>query len=417
MRRGVVLVSLLVLALCGTARAHLFLGADASVDRGYIKLYAVGSSDLGPLAFSEGGAPLGTLSLTEPIGDDAQLGPLSAGSLYRAARWRCDRLDRHFAVTGTRADGTVDTAAYAVRTPSCRNRLTMDAPPRVEPGEPATVTVTDTWGTGDDAAEVCTRKPGARAACAPLRFSGATATHTFTPHARTRYLVTVDAPAQRLRRHVAVGVKARPEKTTDAGPTILTTGDSMMQSVDAILGDRLAERAEVVGDVKIGAAISSDTIVDWPALAREQVAAQHPQATVVFLGTNDRYPIDGVACCGPDWSARYVKKVRGVMRTYAQGGRGTVTWLTVPAAKDARRAAGQRAVNAALVKAAAGLPTVDVLDLAKLFTPDGTYRATLVVGGRRVRVRDQDGLHLSIPGARIAAKAIIARLMDGGILT
>ena len=265
------------------------------------------------------------------------------------------------------------------------------------------------------------RKPRAKPRCAPLRFTGATARFDFTPHARTRYLVTVRAPAQRLRRHVSVGLRARPEPSPVPGPTILTTGDSMMQSVDAILGDRLAKRAEVVGDVKVGAAISSDVIVDWPKLARQQVAAQHPQATVVFLGTNDRYPMttragDTVTCCGAAWSAEYTRRVRSIMRTYAQKGRGTVTWLTVPAAKDRRRAAGQVVVNAALRKAAAGLDTVEVLDLAKVFTPDDRFRATMVVRGKRVRVRDADGLHLSIAGARIAAGVIVGQLEATGIL-
>lgn len=411
MRRGLVLMILCALAAAAPARAHLFLGADASVDRGYVKLYAVGSSDLGPITYGEDG-PLGVLTLDTPLGDDPQLGPLSAGSVFRAARWRCDRLDRRFTVSGTRGDGTVDTAAYEVRTPSCRNRLTLTAPARVEPGEVTTATVTDTWGLGDSAAEGCVRKPGGTPLCAPLRFAGATASLVFTPHARTRYLVTVRAPAQRLRRHVSVGVPARPEPAADPGPTILTTGDSMMQSVDAILGDRLAKRAEVFGDVRIGASISSDAIVDWARLARQQVAAQHPQATVVFLGTNDRYPMDGIPCCGKDWVAEYVRRARSIMRTYAQSGRGRVIWLTVPAARDTRRAAGQRAVNRALVRAAAGLPTAEILDIAKIFTPDGTFAEDL----DGVRVRDGDGLHLSLKGARIAAAAIIRRLEADGIL-
>lgn len=422
MRRGLLLALLCVImgAASAPARADLFLGADASVDRGYIKLYAVGSSDLGPLTYAED-APLGTLSLAQPIGNDPRLGPLSAGTAFRAAKWRCDRLDRRFTVTGTRADGTVDTAAYEVRTPSCRNRLALSAPGRVEPGEVATATVTDTWGLGDSHAEACVRKPGGRAQCAPLRFTGATATFSFTPHGRKRYLVTVRAPAQRLRRSVSVGLPAKPEPSPIPGPTVLTTGDSMMGSIDAILGDRLAKRAEVVGDVKVGASISSDVIVDWAKLARQQVAAQQPEATVVFLGTNDRYPMTTpggatVACCGADWGAEYTRRVRGIMRTYAQDGRGTVVWLTVPAARDSRRAAGQVVVNAALRRAAAGLPTVQVLDLARVFTPDGTYRATMVVRGRRVRIRESDGLHLSIAGAKIAAGVIIGQLEASGIL-
>ena len=84
MRRGLLLAILIATCVAAPARGHLFLGADASVERGYVKLYAVGSTDLGPITYGEDG-PLGTLALDHPIGVDPQLGPLAAGSVFRAA--------------------------------------------------------------------------------------------------------------------------------------------------------------------------------------------------------------------------------------------------------------------------------------------------------------------------------------------
>ena len=63
------------------------------------------------------------------------------------------------------------------------------------------------------------------------------------------------------------------------------------------------------------------------------------------------------------------------------------------------------AVNTAIMRAAEGLPEVHVLRMDLLFTPNG-YRETIRDGGRSVAVREPDGVHLNIAGARIAAAAV-----------
>ena len=100
------------------------------------------------------------------------------------------------------------------------------------------------------------------------------------------------------------------------GPVILTTGDSLMQSLDAVLSDRLGPVARIVSDVKIGAAISNTRIYDFLAVARAQVARYHPQVSLVFLGTNDVLDIERpgggrIPCCGRPWSEWSVKPPDG----------------------------------------------------------------------------------------------------------
>ncbi len=51
-----------------------------------------------------------------------------------------------------------------------------------------------------------------------------------------------------------------------------------------------------------------------------------------------------------------------------------------------------------------------LIDLAKVFTPGGVFRNTMVFRGRRRTVRQGDGVHLSTAGASIAATLIIERL-------
>jgi hypothetical protein len=104
------------------------------------------------------------------------------------------------------------------------------------------------------------------------------------------------------------------------------------------------------------------------------------------------------------------------MRAYAHGGRAAVVWLNLPYPRDPDHAAAVIAVNAALRSAAAGLRRVRVLDLAAVFTPGGVYRQSLLRGGREIRVRKDDGVHLTVAGARIAARAVTAQLVRFGVL-
>jgi hypothetical protein len=104
------------------------------------------------------------------------------------------------------------------------------------------------------------------------------------------------------------------------------------------------------------------------------------------------------------------------MQAYARSGAASVIWLAVPAARDPRRVPGNTAVNVALQRAAAGLPAVAVEQLDAIFTPGMRYADTLLRDGRAITIRQSDGIHLSIAGARIAADLVLDRLRSAGVL-
>jgi len=68
-------------------------------------------------------------------------------------------------------------------------------------------------------------------------------------------------------------------------------------------------------------------------------------------------------------------------------------------------------VNAALREAAhdAGRD-VRLLRFDRYFTPGGTFRADMRVGGRVRRVRQADGVHLTAVGASLAADLVLRAL-------
>ena len=420
-RVGRLLLCVLVVVAGGAARADaaIFINADAAGVRGYIQVKVVATTDIKTAYVGEDvdGAfePIVTTDLPY-WRDDPDHGPIGARFLDRLVRWRCDRLERDLLVAGRRPDGIVEIASFSVRTPSCRNRLTLTVPRRVAQGGVVRARIRDTWGTGLTSARVCFLGD-----CREVAFADGEDRRVvrFRAGWRGYRQVKLRAPAQRIEQPIAVGVRPRPSAAS--GPTILTTGDSLMQSVEAILQDRLFRDANVVSDVRVGAALSKVLVADWRKLARRQVAEHQPSATVIFLGTNDffamRTPAGAeVDCCGEQWIAEYARRARKVMRIYAQDGAGAVLWLTVPAARDERRNPPARAVNTALRRAAIGLPAVSVLPIDKVFTPGMRFRESMEYRGRTVDVRETDGIHLSVAGARIAAAMVIEALRGVGVL-
>ena len=362
---------------------------DSTSHRGYVTLYPAATTDVSDVTLYEligrRFVELGRPTLT-PVPGNTEYGQLQTGVARDVTRWTCDRRSRTFVATGTGRDG-FEYDAETVRTPPCTNRLTLQT-------RPGGVTLTDTWALGGLSASLCTPR-----ACRRLTLPRGRTVLSQSLPLRRGDPVTLYTRYQRITRRVGA--------RTGGGAVILTTGDSMMENLDAVLEDHLARRADVVSDIKVGSALSSDFVVNFRALAREQVRRLHPSAVVVFLGTNDGSTIDGVPCCSQAWIDRYAQRARTVMRTYAQDGAGTVIWVTVPVARDPQRRLANIAVNAALRAAAQSVPGVRIVPADAIFTPDNTFRP---------EYRAADGIHLTVAGARIAARYVEAVLRRTGIV-
>ena len=195
--------------------------------------------------------------------------------------------------------------------------------------------------------------------------------------------------------------------------TVLVTGDSMAMPLDVEVARRTADSgaARTLREPHVGTGLSKSALLDWTELAPRQARKRRPEAVVVFIGANEGFPFGDVECCSPEWAAQYAARVRTMMGAYRQAGGARVYWLTLPMPRDRDRQAIARTVNAAIrVAAQPWRADVRVLDMAAVFTPGGTYRASMPVDGRQQLVRDPDGIHLNAAGARIAADAVLAAI-------
>jgi len=393
--------ALLLLLLPATARGD-FLGAN---------LNTLGAVNLGYAA------PAGTqVYFRERVGDRLKtLGvarstartPPSA-ILLEAVKWRCDRTVRRFQATAIAPNGARSEDSYDVRTPSCENRFELSAPRRVALGARVRVRVKDGWKNGGTKPRLCFTAPRGRRACRGLAFPRAVdiASRQFRATKRGLWRVELRFDGHRERAAIAVG-GARPVSAAPL-PRVLTTGDSTVWGIDAYLGDRLAETATVRSDVHPGTGVSKD--LEWLTRAAGQAKRYRPRTTIISLGALEGHPMrtpEGATreCCDALWAAEYSRRARLMMKSYLRKGRGHVLWLASPAPRTPQLAVVTSIVNAAISHAAEGLAGVRILRLDLLLTPNG-YQESLRYRGQTVRVRQTDGVHLTVAGTAIAAEAI-----------
>lgn len=342
------------------------------------------------------------------------------GVMRSATRWRCDRLNRRFFASGLQ-DGRQVEATYSVRTPSCRERIDVGVPGRVRPGGSVRMVIRDGWGIGNLGLHLCKLESGDRSRCRDIRMPKDTPriTTSFRLHREGRARILLAGRGFRISRTVAVG-----NRVASGGEgrraRILAAGDSMMQGVDAFLADRLGSRARVFRDVNPNSGISKPGL-SWAQHARDHTRRVRPDASIIFLGANEGFALRSasgqlVACCDAVWYGEFASRVRSMMITYSRAGKADVFWLRMPAPKSPQRQALQNVVNAAVMKAAEGLPRVRIVRLDEVFTPGGVYRDVITYRGRRVRVRESDGIHLSLEGAEIAAARVTAALRAARIV-
>jgi hypothetical protein len=193
---------------------------------------------------------------------------------------------------------------------------------------------------------------------------------------------------------------------------ILATGDSMIQVVDSFIADRLPAH-HVISEAHVSTGISKAGFfgLNWVKHAAAQARSIHPDATIVWIGPNEGFPINGISCCGRAWISAYAQRARMMMRSYRRGGRALVYWLTLPIPRSGALAHVLRAVNRAIFEAAHGAGTgVHVIDMRRVFTPRNRFQQTACYRGHCFSARQPDGVHLSNAGARVAADIIARRL-------
>lgn len=205
---------------------------------------------------------------------------------------------------------------------------------------------------------------------------------------------------------------------TAAAPLKLWVGgDSMAQ----VFGQELERLAGATGvmtptlDYRISTGLTRPDYFDWPGHLADVVTSQKPEVMVIMFGANDaqRMDLGGQIYDVGDaqWQAEYRRRVAAVMDFLARDGR-RVIWVGQPVMRSADFTVKMQILDGIYRDEAAKHPGVTFVDTWGLFADaSGRYSAYLPDGsGEPKLMRQQDGIHLSLPGGDRLAKVVLTEL-------
>ena len=153
---------------------------------------------------------------------------------------------------------------------------------------------------------------------------------------------------------------------------------------------------------------------DWPNAFREDMGSHRPEVAFILFGGNDSQGIvgpDGATYPGPSdagWRAEYARRVAAVMDILRADDR-IVYWIGLPPMRDAGFDERATIMNDIYREAAASRPWMTFLDTRPIFGgADGEYvERKEDPSGELVDLRQEDGVHLSQPGAARLARTML----------
>lgn len=197
---------------------------------------------------------------------------------------------------------------------------------------------------------------------------------------------------------------------------ILVAGDSLMGFIGpALLQELDGYPIEVVEDWNVGTGLARPDVLNWPAQLGADMAQHDPEVVILGFGGNDMQHMasdEGLVEAGSEaWKLEYQRRVVQVLDAVEAPHR-TVYWVGLPITtrSDIERISP---VQAEAVKAEISVrPWAHFVDTRPLLSPDGEYTTYLPdEDGNDVKVREGDGVHPNLAGARrmiaTAAEAIV----------
>ncbi len=413
-RRGVLIGSLLGLALGALLSSGALVGLAERQEVGTTRTVALGAANILDRVAN-------FLSLNRPA--DALSDALDGGDANSEAAQDLLRSVRETEAETPSAPPRVappPTTEVATNVEPLSDDTTEVSAPVREPGappdqEPATTTAPETptrppdSGTAEDtvpdeatepAVETSTSSPPEPTTTSTTTTSTTTTTTTTTTHAPVPGVCLADATPTR-----ATGTTRSP--SVEEPLRIYIGGDSLSRD----LGEGLARKApsdlvHVELDTRAATGLSRPDFFDWPAHLAEVLTGDAPDVIALMFGANDfqnvEYEGDVLDRFDDEWLQLYCRRVDFVMALVSQPGT-QIVWVGQPPVRESRLAGGLERMNGVYADRAERHPAVSFVDTWGLFSGDDGGYAETIDG---VKVRRDDGVHLTIAGGDHLAEAV-----------
>lgn len=159
-------------------------------------------------------------------------------------------------------------------------------------------------------------------------------------------------------------------------------------------------------DPRPATGLSRPDFFDWAQHLAGVLTESRPDVIVVLFGANDfqnvEYEGEILDRFGGEWLDLYRRRVDRIMTLLGQPGTQTV-WVGQPPVREPRLSGGLARMNAVYADVAADHPQVTYVDTWDLFSDSGGGYVDEIDG---VRLRREDGVHLTIDGGNRLAEAV-----------
>lgn len=208
--------------------------------------------------------------------------------------------------------------------------------------------------------------------------------------------------------------------TLAANQEAFFAGDSLMQSVAPHIALWLKQQGIASRNrsrYSTGLTYPNAQTRDWPQeIERALAANKRLKLIVMFVGPNDPQDMPDPAAkkgqrflrfATPEWEAEYRRRITRILDAADSHG-ARLIWLGLPVMRSPRYESKMAYLDGVIRSATEGralyLPT------RALLSDDGAYAESLLLGGKKTKVRASDGIHFSAAGQRLVAAAVQERI-------
>jgi hypothetical protein len=209
----------------------------------------------------------------------------------------------------------------------------------------------------------------------------------------------------------ALALAVWPRRVRAGGKKVLLVGDSMIATaLGQHLEKGLAEEGfSVQRRGKSSSGLARPDFFDWQAEATRLVEKHAPDAVVVMMGGNDAQSLKTgagwIKWGTEEWRTEYARRIEGLLDTLAVDGR-PVCWIGLPIVRSPGYRRKIQLINELVAQAVDGRAGCRFLSTWDVLAQAGDYAHTMTVGGREETVRGDDGVHLTVAGARLMERKV-----------
>jgi hypothetical protein len=192
---------------------------------------------------------------------------------------------------------------------------------------------------------------------------------------------------------------------------LFVLGDSLATNLadGLIWALRDVRDVEVVKRTRAATGLVRDDVLNWTRSVARLLDDENVDIAVIAIGGNDRQDIRvggrRYARFTKPWRTAYLRRVERFMRVFDK--RTAVYWVGLPRVRSTQMSRDYRRLNAYYrhLARAHGIKFIDIFD--RFSSPSGGYTAYgRGLDGGTERLRDGDGIHFTLVGARMLGRAV-----------